>query len=644
MRVPRNPFHLRTAQHAREADEFLSLFAPGILEILDPAAIWDRVHLIQSSPGGGKTSLLRAFEPESLLRVHAGRRDPQYRDLADKMSSMGALTAAGPNVLGIYLPCARNYGLLQHVGFLDDGQRQRLLFSLLNARIVMAALHAALLLHRLQATDLEQVSVQAELSAALPGSFPRDARGKELFEWAAALETSVCNALDSLTALDEDQLPGHDSLYALEMVRPGVILVRDQPVAQRTLVMFDDVHSLAASQRAALLAMLGDMRPAVGVWIAERLDALGPQEFLAHGITEKREISVLNLEAHWRKDRASHGFRAFVEDVAHRRTASADDPRLRDLATRLPDAAAHISSQVQAKQPGIRDEIKARLQEMTQGTARYNAWVEAVGRDDMTPRDELVALRQLEILVERDRRRQQLTMDLDPLDPNELGVRSSNDTQRAAEYLLCLENSLPYYCGMNTLSILASRNVEQFLEAAGDLYEEISAAIVSRKDGVLLPERQDAILTEWAARKWLEIPRRIPAGRDVQRLLEAIGLSARFAARKQRNAPYAPGITGIGLTCLDRDRLRDAVMTGSHELLGRLARAISSCVALNLLEAIPDAKQGAKGETKMVLYLNRWLCIHFRLPYGYGGWRTVTPERLVQVLDTGTLGEKRLFI
>ena len=67
MRSYRNPFRYRTSEQetSQGLRRFLKTFGAGALDIL-PEHIWDRPVLIQSAPGGGKTSLLRIFSADTL--------------------------------------------------------------------------------------------------------------------------------------------------------------------------------------------------------------------------------------------------------------------------------------------------------------------------------------------------------------------------------------------------------------------------------------------------------------------------------------------------------------------------------------------------------------------------------------------------
>ena len=150
MREPRNPFRLRAAEAIENDVTFLKLFGPGMLDLIaDGANLWDKPQLIRSAPGAGKTSLLRLFTPAALVNLHAFKGSDDLKELYQRMANLGAIDENGPQLLGVFLSCARNYGILEDLEF-DTVRKHRLLFGLFNARIVIATLRASLLLRGLR--------------------------------------------------------------------------------------------------------------------------------------------------------------------------------------------------------------------------------------------------------------------------------------------------------------------------------------------------------------------------------------------------------------------------------------------------------------------------------------------------------------
>src|SRR5687768_9027339 len=68
-----NPFLERMSERTSD-QEFVRLFSPKILERLSEDAFAGAVHMFRSPPGGGKTTLLRAFTPTALRAFWNARR------------------------------------------------------------------------------------------------------------------------------------------------------------------------------------------------------------------------------------------------------------------------------------------------------------------------------------------------------------------------------------------------------------------------------------------------------------------------------------------------------------------------------------------------------------------------------------------
>lgn len=616
---------MRTSEHIESDETFVRLFSPEVLGLLPEDGCWDRLQIFRSTPAGGKTTLFRIFTPDALRSVHAARAlNEECRELCRHLKSLGVVAENGPTLLGIMLSCARNYANIEDL-CLDPGRKARLFYSLLNARLVLAGLRGALALRGLGfPSDLYRLAITRPNGGDPSPRLPVPGSGEDLYEWACDVERQACETMDSFGPPSRKSLEGHDSLYALSVLRPECILCDGTPVAARTLILLDDVHRLTTRQRRNLLSVLMEARPVIGVWIAERREALSPNEVLGYGATTGREYGEpIDLEDYWRQSRHKKQLQQSLESIADRRARRARDASvIESFAGCLQDSldTDRWSSHFQTALDTVRTRLRRRVATM----ARYREWLETGEAFEGTPREQAIAWRSLEILIERDASAPQLSFDF-LLTADDLGQKESEKLRAAAEFFLGQEFNIPYYFGMSRLSVLASSNIDQFLWLAGALFEEsISAAVIGRTRH-LSPERQEAILTELVQQRWDDVPRRLPNGRAVQRFIECILQCAR-AETSRPTAPYAPGVTGIALSMQDRfDLIRLGVGEGRAEYR-ELIQVLSACVSQNLLEMSLDYKQGNR--TWMLLYLNRWLCLYAGLPLHYGGWRPMSLQKL----------------
>src|SRR5580698_7457839 len=113
MREPRNPFRLRRSESIDTDAAFLTLFEPGLLEVLSDDSLRESVRILRSAAGGGKTSLIRLFTPAILRALAARKGEDRIRELYQRMKELDALDENGPRVLGVMLTCGPGYSMLQ---------------------------------------------------------------------------------------------------------------------------------------------------------------------------------------------------------------------------------------------------------------------------------------------------------------------------------------------------------------------------------------------------------------------------------------------------------------------------------------------------------------------------------------------------
>lgn len=628
MREPRNPFKLRTAEHIESDTTFLRLFEPSMLELLPENDLWSHVHILRSAPGGGKTSLMRLFAPTSLLTLYAYRTSEDCRELFQLTSQLGAFNENGPVLLGVMVSCARNYAALADLET-DHVRRQRLFFSLLSSRIVLAMLRAALTLKGLHyPNDLEQIEVRLPSTLVVPTSLILPCTGRQLYEWAEKTETAVCEAIDSLSIANFDLIPGQETLTGLSLLDPKSILIDGIPVAENIILMLDDVHKLTSHQRHILLQSLLDLRSTVGVWIAERYEALDTDDLLSSGAIEGRDYaSVIPLEKLW--TRRSKRFEHLVVNIANRRARSASEVDIISFGSWLETSLD--SPEWENKYSAAIDVISTRVRALAAGSNLFEEWLQSREQIHGTTREQAIAWRTLEILIERERRKLNLRFDW-AIPIGELERRDEADVRGAAELFIAREFDFPYYFGQTRLASIASSNIEQFLWLAGEQFEEIVSAALMKKINTLSPLRQEAILKKAVVTRWNDMPRRVPNGRLVRKFLEAVGGFSRWATY-QPNAPYSPGVTGIAISMDDLEKLRGARLDGKNTGIEQLSSVIASAIAHNLFDVTLDYK--CKGNRWMVMHLNRLLCVQFNLPLQYSGWKEKSLRELQRWLEDG---------
>lgn len=628
---PRNPFKLRAAEQITPDETFLRLFGDGALDPLIEIN-WNTVQIFRSAPGGGKTSLLRAFTPSALVTLYRFRPNEKYSDLYMKMKALGVMGEDGPNLLSMMISCASNYAILEDLD-IDPAKKERVLYSLLNVRIILSALRGALILKSLPYPEgLKSIQIQSVNFGSFPEwlSPPLPCSGNILDDWAQKLEKRICDAIDSFDLTPQVDLIGHDTLYSLQLLHPDAITYQGIPIAKRSLVMFDDVHKLTERQRRKVIDTVFSTRWPVSVWLAERLEALSPNELLSPGAGVGREYETLALAEYWGRDnKRKKRFEHTVLNIANKRTELARD--IKDVPL---DGALQSSLNTTEYEPKYKvacQVISQRIIKKFASDDRYKSLLETYVDISESMRDQAISWRTLEIVLERKSNQIQLSLPI-PLTSDEL-ERDSSSVQGVAEFFLMEEFNIPYYYGVSNLAELATSNIEQFLDFAGDLFEQIISAALINKPTTISPHVQEEVLSKTIRRRWEEIPMRIPDGHDVHRLLGAIKEYSRTETYRP-TAPYNPGVTGIGLTLENRKKLTDRSGYMTHPEYVYLGKLLSNCIAYNLLEP-RLITHGKPPQTILVLYLNRWLCMQAGLPLNYGGWRKIGLDRLLRWLHNG---------
>lgn len=631
----RNPFRIRASQRATTDEEFVRLFGAGAFDLIqnvgDP---WGSLVFLRSAPGGGKTTLLRLLTPRPLrLADSLASGSTNVKATQEALREVGAISTHGPELLGTMVEFTSEY---RELASFDRGNS--LFRELVNSRIVIATLRAVLeRIERPFPRDLGQIRFEWEPESG--STIPASATGQELFNWASQIETDFYGRMDVLGD-PEPVRGGHARLDGLKWFAHALITGPQGEVAAKRILLFDELQTLSAGQRQSLIDFISGAREQCGVWIAERLEALTHKDLLSQGALEDRDYSgIIQLERQW-SDRKSVAYVKFVESIAKLRAAKADNFGERDLFSLLSngdDLAAWAPAFEKAC-----DDIEKRILADRGKSPRYDVWLDTARKRQGNAVERAIRWRMTEILIARDRKNDQQAFDFLALSDEEFDKRQSNGLARAAEHFVRTEIKSPIYFGREMLSDVSSYNVDQYLEVAGEVFEEITAKIQYLRDNPvpLTADRQDSIIREVAKSRWEGLVRRLPRGREARTLLEGIGAFCQ-AQTFRESAPYVPGVTGIAITMQDRETLIDSPDDKIRPLLG-LRDVLTSLVAHNLL--VPRLDHRNKDKAYVVFYLNRLLCVHFGLPLGYGGWREKKLKDLIAWQEHGATEEEPTFV
>jgi hypothetical protein len=635
-----NPFLQRMSEQTTSDQEFAQMFSPKLLDLIDEQTFQGAVHIFRSPPGGGKTTLLRAFTPLALRSFWNSPHLDEMKEAYQRLVALGALRLdahdGGVQVLGIHLSCASGYADLPP----GASEAQEGLFrALFNCRVVLRALRSlGLLLGLTSIEQLDEVHLQYDNSARDLNSIPTNVSPRELANWAEQRERIVYGALDSIAGVRTDGLPTDVRFESVLWLQSVTFHHQSKAIAPRRILMIDDTHRLRRKQHALLLQEMIEARPIIPVWIAERTIALS-DELLSQGTREGRDVHYYTLEELWNLPRGQAQFLSFAQNVLDRRLHFQNDIPRGSFAQFLSNSID--SDEFRAKLLEGGEQIRAQI-ERYQSNSRYVEWLTVVKELLLHPSlDNLLELYVLRILILRDHTKRQMSLELAPLSAEELEQRDTSQVKSAAEIFMHEEIGIPYYFGIERLCTLATSNIEELLFLAADLYEALQAKEVLRKQPLRLsPLEQEKILCKSGDERLEFVPKNHSEGTRAKQLLEAIGSFCRERTFLP-TAPYAPGVTGVRLSQSELAMLQSDLPTRREERL-TLKRVLAECVAENLLLARPSSATTGR-ESGTIFYLNRSLCAGFGLPLQLGGWQDVALETLVQWMERGRTPQRKLL-
>ena len=666
----RNPFKLLTSEQIKHDEMFLGLFEPGMLDMLqkEDESLWNRLYIIRSSPGGGKTTLLRLFTPHTLKALHSLRSRENYREIFEKLKKLNVLDESGIYALGVMLSCSisKSYVRIEDLELdrnkeINANKKKKLLFGLLNCRIIISALRGICTLADLHFPDgLDSVYISfPEQDAWL--HCPTNCRGSELFEWARKKEERIFNIIDGLTSEIDGKLLDN-TLSSFYLITPENISVEGFHRLNRVVVMLDDFHELTKIQGKLIKNAVESSRFPVGVWICERLEILSEKELISEDMQKKSDVSgglqmivkeeltskyvlsgnrigrdfeVLKIENFWEENSPEKNEKLTLE-IANRRLKYAEKGGIISFKDCLSDFLDND------KLNGILEILSKRIDEKISKKTKYKKWLEYCKSISDSEINRILNLKALEILIERDKRKKQTTLsNFDKTHRIKEPVLSLEEFQKkytrvkaAAELFISMEFNLPYYFGWDKVSKISSYNIEQFIYLCSNLFEEfLSSSLINTHTGPSNPKDQERVLIGAIEKRLNSTIDRTPRKEKIRNFIDAIGRYSNWETFRP-SAPYSPGVTGIAIN------MRDINLLDTHNEYELLRSVISECIKQNLLLPMSDRK--CKHREWMILYLNRMLCVKYKLPLQYGGWREKPLNQLNAWLRKGfKKGERR---
>lgn len=642
----RNPFLIRTAERISNEDDFIKLFSPKIIEIirdnLEGHSLWNQFFRFQSSPGGGKTSLLRLFSPAILFRlkqIYKTRVDSNA-DIDSLFKNLKLLEVYNQNeelnVLTTYISCASDYDNISNLNE-NENKKKRLFFSLMNARIIISFVRTFLEFLKVKKPganfkdELKKLKIIPNSLSSIPSDFPLECNGLELYSWSGKLEQTIYKEIDGLKN-DDENISEHSGLFAIQLLTNSQIHFEDKTnFPENFAIFFDDAQKLALEQYNLLSNEIIEKRPSNGIWFAERLDLFNlDQLWSKDASTGGRDyVQQINLEEILKR---RSKFKEFSINVAEKRVEKAKDISLNSF----PSTLMNEPEIEEKKLHNFIESVIKKIGQVSQNKTIYHNLIETIKQKDYNHDfEKLCELRILQTLIERKEKKEYKEPSLfeDEYLMEEFEIAKKTLSINDAQYLLSRDFNTPFYFGFDKLVGLSSSNIEQFLAFSGRLFEHILSAKILNKDSSISTFKQESILSAEVEKRWRDL-NSLSNSQEIKSLLDSL---AKFCASQDDKPGYSyRGVTGFGMNLDDRKRLTNSNFWKDNPHYQIIAKTLTVAIANNLIEISIDRKQGKKGDPpKTLFFLNRWICLKYNLNFGYSGWRKVNLDTLGRWIKRG---------
>lgn len=634
-----NPFEKRATEYIREDLAFLPYVTPEpLLTYLERHAekdvLFDRLAVLVGSPGSGKTTLARLFCLPTLTTML--RQSETWSSLVDAVRRCKAISNSGkPLIAGCRIPLESDYRGFWELPY-EESIRQKLLYSLIQARAVLAWLRAL----EQAGHPLSSVKIvsKPEAEAALEAIGGGDA--EKIRTAARAVERAVYHVTAVLIPPPLDRLPAEatsaydpfDVIDAFEIEHGG------QRLIVKPLVICDDAHVLHPKQFDGVVRWLARREISVARWVLTRIDALRPTAVLnpdesltadkATGLNTTRDMVVIWMQA--KEDRATNrkAFRRIARDMSERylqlmpvfvrhRLRSLSDLLVTQPPTLAPGKLKQLQESLDSHR--LRQVGPNRRAEIEQMVDDYLLRKKSEEGGAESPEIRAMMVR---ILLARYLNRVPQnslfgdSVDVDPTMP----LKADSGVWSAARMQLFHEYGLPFYYGFDVLSDAASENAERFLRLAGHLVAQLESQLIRDADIRLNPAIQEKLLRSRAERMLHEED--LPDRARVMKLCNTMADQC-LVRTKEPNASLGEGPNAWGIRQSEFDSIPER-----HPIL---ARVLQSGLAYNMFSLIRG--HGTKGEIWCLLELSGTWSLAKGLTLRRGGFLEKRVKDLVDAVE-----------
>jgi hypothetical protein len=558
-----NPFKKRATEFIDEPAALISLVSHEPLKIFfdDHAgeSIFEKLVTIIGTPGSGKTTIARLIELDTLMTLIRSEGDSEVRNLISTLNSAGIIHDLKPNILAYRIPVGSNLRDIWELPY-SDAIKSSLLRSFLQAKAVLGWLR------KLEQEEVPvsavKIDVKENMQTEASIIFADDI--EKFLNYARSVEEQIFRIITALVPPSEEKLSSltnnqrYNAFDVIETIS-APLFAGQAPVKLKPLIILDDAHELHQQQFADVNDWLRGRELRVARWLMTRVDAISTEKFRAAlsaaqeeekpGTTKGRDEIIALLQ----RTGGRATFKRIANDISRRYIAQMSSFRRKQGTTLEVFLNVQPASLTEHQLAEITQSVQKLISD-NKFTPQQMSVIENSIPPAVTVDQRLVLTR---ILINRERKRVPQTQlffeepaEVDETEEDLLNVKSALII--GADVQLMHEYGRPFYYGLDRLSDASDDNIEQFINLAGALINQIETKVIRGRSAQLDARTQHNALTERAVKTMKEWD--FPRSHLVKKMIAFI---AKKCVEKTRaaNAPLDDGANAYGVPQSEMEHL-----------------------------------------------------------------------------------------
>jgi hypothetical protein len=562
-----NPFKKRATEFIDEPAALISLVSHEPLKIFFEEnageALFEKLVTIIGTPGSGKTTIGRLIELDTLMTLVRSGGDSEVKNLITTLTDAKILHELCPNILAYRIPVASNLRDIWELPYTTT-IRASLLRSFLQAKAVLGWLRKL----EQDEVKLKTITIDVKENKETEAGIIFADDIEKFRDYAREVEEQIFRIITALVPPSEDKLSTltnnlrYNAFDIIETISAPLFEGRP-PIKLKPLIILDDAHELHQQQFNDVNDWLRGRELRVARWLMTRVDAISTEKFRAAlsaaqeeekpGTTKGRDEIIALLQ----RTGGRSTFKKIANDISRRYIAQMSSFRRKPgttLETFLNTQAQVISdSQINELAASVKKLVNENNFTVQQLSLIENSIPKTVSEDQR-----IVLMR---ILVNREKKRTpqtELFFEDEMLEDEEseedlLNVKYSLIT--GADIQLLHEYGKPFYYGLDRLSDASDDNIEQFINLAGALIDQIETKVIRGRTAHLDARTQHQALTERALKTMREWD--FPRSHSVKKMIAFIAQKC-VEKTTAPNAPLDDGANSYGVPQSEMEHLERA--------------------------------------------------------------------------------------